>query len=75
MFQKKIMPPSSGSKSKPKKQEVTLFAACFAYSLTLKTEAVHSSETQIHGITFQEMVLFSVPFFTNTVLHYDHLMP
>jgi hypothetical protein len=42
MFQRNVLPPSSGLKKKPSSKQNKEF---LAYSLTLKMEAVHSSET------------------------------
>jgi hypothetical protein len=44
-----VLPPSSESKGKPRKQQVAshLIITCLAYSTTLKMEAVSSAETSI----------------------------
>jgi hypothetical protein len=44
-FRRNVLPPSTGPKSKPSDQQVEVLLAYSDYSLVLKMEAEHSSET------------------------------
>jgi hypothetical protein len=64
VFQINIQPPSSGRESKPSKRwaRLTLFVAYLSYSLTLKMEAVCSSETSVnfYNVTFFSHLTFNL---------------